>query len=260
MYKEKLYSLLMVIVAGGSLRCQPTLIPIQNTFDQLMSSKLYKKGNPLRLHLGCGQTYFNGYINIDFPPVDHTVQNTSPADVYGDITKLVFSRNSIDEIRSHHVFEHFERPIALALLCQWQQWLKIGGMLVIETPDALGCMKAMSDQELSFTQKQLVMRHLFGSHEARWAVHCDGWYKEKYEYILQQLGFGQLKIVRQAYKKELPNITVHAQKVQEYSLDEVLNRAKYILRQSMNGEGGSEEQLYQVWMGSFNKYLKHRIV
>src|SRR5512139_881733 len=90
-----------------------------------------------KLHLGCGTRYLDGYVNIDHPPSEHTVQHALVADRYADINDLHYPAGEIDEVRLHHVFEHFPRQIALALLCRWTDWLKPGGLLRIETPDAM---------------------------------------------------------------------------------------------------------------------------
>jgi predicted SAM-dependent methyltransferase len=143
----------------------------------------------VKLHLGCGLIYLDGYINIDYPAIEHTVQSSLKADIYADIQKLVYPHGTVDEIRLHHVFEHFPRPIALALLCRWRDWLKSGGQLRIETPDVMASFKLMANPFITFDQKQQVMRHIFGSHEAKWAIHCDGWYKSKFKYICEKIGF-----------------------------------------------------------------------
>lgn len=88
----------------------------------------------VKLHLGCGEKYLEGYINIDYPPSEHTVM-TVKADIYQDIRTLEYNDNSVDEIRNHHLFEHFPRAEALKLLADWRRWLKPGGKLLIETPD-----------------------------------------------------------------------------------------------------------------------------
>jgi len=94
-----------------------------------------ERDSRLRLHLGCGELYLPGYLNVDLPSREHTVQRTSVADLYADIARLSFAQMSIAEIRLHHVLEHFDRVTAIRLLIQWYLWLEEGGKLVIETPD-----------------------------------------------------------------------------------------------------------------------------
>ena len=89
----------------------------------------------MKPHLGCGERYINGYINIDFPSESRTVMDTSKADIHTNILELNYSLESIDEIRLHHVFEHFTRPVASALIAGWYSWLKPGGKMHIEVPD-----------------------------------------------------------------------------------------------------------------------------
>src|SRR3990172_7747840 len=81
----------------------------ENALEAFNRAGLINNVSPIRLHLGCGENYFNGYINIDYPSSEHTVQERAAADIFGDITTLVFPSQSIDEIRSHHTFEHFNR-------------------------------------------------------------------------------------------------------------------------------------------------------
>ncbi|MDH4185908.1 MAG: glycosyltransferase, partial [Nitrospira sp.] len=128
----------------------------------------------LKLHLGCGEMYLPGYVNIDFHPAQHSIQQISKADMYADITQLRYSDATVDEIRLHHVFEHFERPVALRLLIEWYAWLKEDGTLIIETPDFHRCVQEYLNSVV-FSDRMTILRHLFGSHEAKWAVHCDGW-------------------------------------------------------------------------------------
>ncbi len=146
--------------------------------------------NQIKLHLGCGERYLKGYTNIDFPLAEHTTMKVK-ADVYQDVRTLNYAENSIDEIRTHHMFEHFSRQEALKLLCQWRAWLKVGGLLHIETPDFSACAAAYS--RASLKRKFELTRHIFGSQDAKWAYHYDGWDKEKYRFVLKEFGFEKIK-------------------------------------------------------------------
>ncbi len=213
-----------------------------------------------KLHLGCGRKYLEGYINIDFPDSEHTVLKDIVADEYANIHGLVYPHNSISEIRLHHVFEHFTRPIALAFLCRWRNWLRPGGVLRLETPDVMESFKLMSSPFYSFDSKQQVMRHIFGSHEAAWAVHEDGWYREKFNITLKKLGFEGIKFVTNRWSM-LRNIEVTAKKgLNEITYEEYYSAVRELLQMStvrdvrvytINDKtpAGSELQLLDVWMG-----------
>jgi predicted SAM-dependent methyltransferase len=210
----------------------------------------------MKLHLGCGRQYFEGYINIDYPATEHTVQANIKVDFYADITKLSYPSSTVDEIRLHHVFEHFSRPIALALLCRWRDWLKPGGLLRIETPDAMACFKSMINPIISFDNKQQIMRHLFGSHEASWAVHCDGWYKNKFLITLQTLGFENLNFAKNEWGY-LRNIEVFAYKSgKNLGFEEYTLLVQNLLQLSLVKTKIVENEMLDVWMNAWRDAYK----
>jgi len=163
----------------------------------------------MKLHLGCGGTYLDGYINIDFPPNEKTIMKVK-ADIYKDIRTLEYADNSIDEIRSHHLFEHFNRAEAVEMLLRWRRWLKVGGKLVIETPDFFWC--GLIFIILPFKFKMRVGRHIFGSQEDRWADHLDFWYRKKFKKVLSAMGFENFHFSHPIYGNLLPNIKVVCEK------------------------------------------------
>jgi len=210
----------------------------------------------MKLHLGCGQIYLKGYVNIDYPPTFQSVQSNIKADLYQDITKLNYKKGSIDKIRLHHVFEHFMRPNALTQLCKWRDWLKVNGLLRIETPDVASCFRIMSSPLFSYSDKQQVLRHLYGSHEAPWAAHYDGWYKNKFDFTLKELGFNKLEFKKNSHGL-LKNIEVSA-----YKTDETFNFKKYkekitkllafstvkVNTKDKDIPEGSEAKMLKVWV------------
>ncbi len=145
---------------------------------------------PLKLHLGCQEKYLEGYVNVDLPPEAHTVQKAK-VDIYGDVRTISYPAESVDEVRSEHLLEHFSRHEALTLLARWHRWLKMGGMIHVETPDfeesAKKFLKGSIDEQFMFA------RHIFGSHEADWAYHKDFWSENKYRSVLRELGYGDFR-------------------------------------------------------------------
>ena len=74
--------------------------------DKLFVEKrLWLPPNPLRLHLGCGETRLEGYVNIDFPQDRHNIIQSS-ADFFSDIRQLWFEDGVVDEIRLDRTDRH----------------------------------------------------------------------------------------------------------------------------------------------------------
>lgn len=80
---------------------------------------------PVRLHLGSGDKYWPGWVNVDLH---------AKADINCDITKLPFESNYADEIQAHHVLEHLHRKEAGPALYEWYRVLKPNGKIVLELP------------------------------------------------------------------------------------------------------------------------------
>jgi len=219
---------------------------------QFLDMGLCRENEPLKIHLGCGETHLQGYINIDFPPSEHTVQVSSGADVFGDVRKLDLPGHSVSEVRLHHLFEHFDRATAMALLCKWQQWLTKGGVICIETPDVEAGSGLFSGRDSSYEQRQQVLRHIFGSHEAGWAIHKDGWYEGKFQRVLGALGFAEISFSRSVWKTT-HNITVTAKKADSFDSEKLCAAAKKMLRDYMIDESPSEEKLWSVWCEKFDE-------
>lgn len=139
----------------------------------------------MKYHLGCGSKYLDGYFNVDYPTSNHTVNNSVKADLYTDIMAMDYEPCS--EIRSHHFFEHFGYVDAFKLLKKWTVALNKGGLLVIDVPDVERLSKAV----LTGTpeKKFRVMRYMYGSQEAHWAYHINGWTKDTLEFILSKIGY-----------------------------------------------------------------------
>jgi hypothetical protein len=207
----------------------------------------------LRLHLGCGERYLEGYVNIDYPLTEHSVQVTSPADVHADITRLSYEEASVAEVRLHHVFEHFDRVTALRLLIDWYGWLEESGILVIETPDFEASARRFLRRR-SRRHRGAIVRHLFGSQEADWAFHADGWYKEKFREVLEALGYELVRAERASWRAT-DNITVTARKPAAPwpTREELTERAPAILKRSMIDDSPSETRLHEIWLRSLRE-------
>lgn len=209
----------------------------------------------MKLHLGCGQRYFEGYVNIDFPPSSHTVQNNSVADIKTDLLSIQYGEESIKEVRSHHVFEHFTRPIACALVASWQSWLQPEGLLRIEVPDFVRMAKIILSPFKSIKSKSIAERHIFGSHEAHWAVHCDGYDKKSLPRLLETYGL-VIEDTISTHWKGTYNIEVIARKeVKSLKKNDCLNLTKIYLSNYLVDNSNSEVRLLEEWMAIYSSQI-----
>ena len=74
----------------------------------------------MKLHLGCGKRYLEGFIHVDLADFEH-VDYKIPVD---DLS--VFENESIDEIYASHVLEYFDREQVKSVLYEWRRVLKFG--------------------------------------------------------------------------------------------------------------------------------------
>jgi hypothetical protein len=206
-----------------------------------------------RVHLGCGEISLDGYLNVDLPPAEGTARGHSRPDVEADIRALDCPGGTLAEIRLHHVFEHFERPVALALLVRWHDWLAPGGVITIETPDFERSVEAFAGR--SIEQQTLILRHLFGSQEAPWATHRDGWSERRFIHVLRALGFEDVSAASGASDEEglLKNVVIQARTADpSASRDERVHAAHELMKLSMNGWNETELALLARWTAQFD--------
>lgn len=209
------------------------------TIDQIIQNS---KG-PVRLHLGCGARYIEGYINIDYPQDMHSIIKPV-ADVFGDLTSLNCPRDSIDEIRLHHVFEHFNRGTALGLLIGWNYWLKVGGLLHISTPDAEESAKVICSNR-PLKDRMIAVRHLMGLHEASWAYHLEQWFEERFIHTLSMLNYSNISIKKVDRDGTIFDIEVKCTKNSNGRLSNLFVNAESLLWESATGE--IELPMVKVW-------------
>lgn len=175
-----------------------------------------------RLHLGNGTIYLQDFINIDLQ-LDHhylalvrpdlvdknittvdnyykedvtqeTIENKSRqfrevvCDMFADIRDLPFAEESIDEIRSVQVFEHFSYQEGEKLLDHWYKLLKPGGKVHIDIPDLDGTIQLYNNAKTS-DDVNWAVRLLFGSQKNNVGVHKGMYTKDMIKVLLKQHNF-----------------------------------------------------------------------
>ncbi len=209
-----------------------------------------------KIHLGCGQKYLSGYVNIDFPISEHTVQERSLADVHHDLLELRLNAASLDEIRLHHVFEHFPRPVALALLAAWARWLRPGGKLHVEVPDFTRTALSVLNPLKSDRARRTGLRHLFGSNEAEWATHYEGWTRRNFVEAAKFMGFPKISVQRSCWQNTF-NIEFFAVTSDVLpSRDGAVRNARQFLKGFTLDDSVGELRLLDIWIKEFQQQLE----
>ena len=162
----------------------------------------------IKLHLGCGGENFAGWINIDnydFDPRD-TSRSGSRYDVKMDIRQLDVADETVDAILMVHVVEHFVRWDMLRMLAQYHQKLRVGGQLIIETPDLDRCIEwylrgkdaphintPLGPMNMGFTQ-------FYGNQwsEIDFETHRYVWTQQEMYKALKEIGFAKIAISNDA--------------------------------------------------------------
>jgi len=163
----------------------------------------------MKLNLGCGHKYIEGWINVDGPKKDLCYDDLK-ADVYANIESLEYPDNSVDEILMEAVFEHFPRHVAIMQLRKFYKWLKPGGKITILVPDFWGTVK-MLEKSKSPQEKQFWFRHLFGPQDTlKFGIHYDAFDLDKLKYMFSVVG---LTIWRYEIIKRWPSIRFTGKKV-----------------------------------------------
>lgn len=88
----------------------------------------------MRINLGCGDRYADGWINVDVADMPH--RKDEAVDLCGP---LPWADGSADRIYAGHVFEHIPLASCRILLPQLRDILRVGGILMVVGPD---CEKA----------------------------------------------------------------------------------------------------------------------
>jgi predicted SAM-dependent methyltransferase len=80
------------------------------------------------LHIGCGDTYFAGWINID--------NDSSKADLLNDVSiSLPFKNDCVDYIYSEHFVEHITVEQAIHFFKESHRVLRPNGVMRVATPN-----------------------------------------------------------------------------------------------------------------------------
>ena len=141
----------------------------------------------MKLHLGCGKRFLEGFIHVDianFPHIDH----------YASVENLSFLGDGVvDEIYSSHTLEYFDRSVVKNVLTEWLRVLKPGGKLYLTVPDF--------DSLISIYRKTGSLEKIIGPLFGRWEnpgitvpiFHKTTWNHEDLVSVFNEVGFSGIE-------------------------------------------------------------------
>ena len=181
----------------------------------------------IRLHVGCGTVYLDGYVNLDVEVPGYsflagerpdllaknrttldryykleesraTLEGGPQApqfcvvDRYARVDALPYPPDSVDEIRSVQVLEHVGMKEAPRVLRHWCEVLRPGGLVHVDVPDFEETARQLLAQP-DEPSKDWYYRLVFGSQKNAFAFHKNGFSPQRLEMLLSAAGFREIR-------------------------------------------------------------------
>ncbi len=146
----------------------------------------FKPANKVvKLHLGCGDIYLEGYVNVDM----HESAKIK-IDLKHDLgSPLPYPDNSVDLIQAYHLFEHLKFSSIEAIIKDWYRVMKSGARIIMEMPDFDETLKYV----LANPNDNAAIASIYGSQEHEGQYHHWGWNKTRLKLLLEGVGFKDIQ-------------------------------------------------------------------
>ena len=183
----------------------------------------------LRLHVGCGTVYLDGYVNLDLEVPGYSFLASERPDLvernrttvdryykkeesretlehgpreaqacvvdrYADLRALPYAPDTVDEIRSVQSLEHLDMREGPRVLRHWYDVLKPGGVLHVDVPDFEETARQLLAQP-DEPSKDWYYRLVYGSQKNAYAFHKNGFSPARLERLLREAGFREVRPV-----------------------------------------------------------------
>lgn len=185
----------------------------------------------MKLHMGCGSVYLEGYVNVDVrtpntflakdrPDLvarwqtdesdyyrhhrDKTVDSLRAGplnqeyvcDFYGTFAALPPTIHRVDEVLARHCFEHLSLTEARAALNKLADIIRPGGLLRLDVPDHEETLRLYKE-----TGDEFYVRHLLGPRRGEYGFHMLSYTPGRLRSIVEEHDF--------AFVEEEPNIHIY---------------------------------------------------
>lgn len=154
-----------------------------------------KTDGKLCLHLGCGQDYRPGYVNVD-------VSQMADCDLRLDFSQIgeVYLDGSVTEVLMIHSLSYLRLWQARKLLADVYRLLEQGGRLIIELPDLTKCARKVLESEGDLVAYLEAVRGLYAfslemiEQREQFIPYAFGWSGWHLKLELERTGFSQVQI------------------------------------------------------------------
>jgi len=161
---------------------------------KIISSVKIDSPGPKRINLGCGHVQPDGYINVD-------ARELPGVDVVSGANELTFEDDSLDEIYTSHLIEHFtELELTHLIFPHWFIKLKPSGVLRLITPDANSMFKDYVEGNMSFEDLRKVT---YGAQDYEGDFHYTMFTPESLKNMLLKIGFKEVLLIEDNRKNGL---------------------------------------------------------
>lgn len=150
--------------------------------------KKIKNKETIKLNLGVGNRGREGFIGVDI--------NDGPnVDIIYDIAYLKnkLPTNSVDEIYSRHVIEHFPRKELESLLKEWFKLIKRGGKIILDFPDLKRYIDYYIENKSKVSIEEL-SRWIYGDQTYNENFHKNGFDAEHIKKIIENNNFDVISV------------------------------------------------------------------
>jgi len=147
--------------------------------------KISHNNGKLRINLGSGPFDVEGYLSID-------ARDLPNVDIVSDVANLPFESESVDEIYSAHLLEHFEKLVLeKELLPYWFNLLKSDGVFTAIVPDMDAMANKYVEGNMTFSELSEV---IMGSQDYKLDYHYSVFSPELLVDMLNKAGFAEIEI------------------------------------------------------------------
>lgn len=147
----------------------------------------------MKLHIGCGKKYLQGFTHVDVIPFDHV-------DIVADAGDLsMIDSETVREVYACHVLEHFQRDRVEEVLAEWRRVLVPRGVLRLAVPD----FQAIVDSYCAGSDLFQLMGLLYGGQTYDHNFHHVAFDLDHITAMLRRIGF--TRIHRYDWRDFLPD-------------------------------------------------------